>query len=134
MLGAWFIAAYVLYMGLNVGIAIIHREASDTWLINRFMWASIYIASLVILFFVLNYLRFETTNSLYLIAAIILQYTWFFAPMFNVLTGSPPFNLSKTTGIYNRALRKLGFKSTEKIFLLTLLVSMVLLTKSIIGG
>jgi len=122
--------AYILYLFVNAGIAILNRDEREHNLrhrinkqINHFIWGGIYIALMIPAWFIIH--------SWWFILAITLQHLWFFAPLFNILIGMPVFNLSKTSSaLTDRALVALGFKSTEKVILATFIISVVLLIKS----
>lgn len=132
MLKIWL--AYGVFLLINLGIAILNRNQRRNNLktgnpkqINHPLWAGTYLALMIPIWII--------THNYWLIGGIILQHLWFFGPLFNILIGTPPFNLSKTTtALTDRIMVKLGFKSTEKVMLLAFCVSIGLLIKSITNG
>jgi hypothetical protein len=118
---------FIIYIVVNVVIALIQRDIRAFRLktgnpnqINHTLWWLIYSASILPVWFL--------THNLCLIGSILLQHAWVFSPVFNIMIGMPPFNLSKTTtSIFDQTLVKIGFKSTEWVMLVLFTVSVILL-------
>ncbi len=126
------IIAWIAYCGINVFIAWVNRRiveyremVKNTKQINHPLWAAIYCAACLPMWFILH--------SWWFMGALVFLHISIFPVAFNRYSDLPAFNLSKTTtAITDKIMVKIGLKSTEAVNIGAFLLSIGLLIKTIL--